>query len=263
MAVDASGNVFVADFYNSAVKEIVAVNGVVSSTSQVNPLGSGFSDPYGVAVDGSGNVFVADNANSAVKEIVAVNGVVSSTSQVNPVGSGFNRPISVAVDASGNVFVADNGNSAVKEIELAAANFSTVNVGSTSPTMLVPFTFDTLGTPGGWSVLPTVPSPLSPDFTEVTGSTTCSTSAIYNQGDTCSVAVQFTPRYAGLRMGAVQLKDAGGNVIATAHLRGLGVGPQIAFPSNTTVNPVGGGFNNPSWRGGGRQRQRLRRRLRQ
>ena len=90
-----------------------------------------------------------------------------------------------------------------------------------------------------------MPSTLSPDFTEVTGSTTCSTSAIYNQGDTCSVAVQFTPRYAGLRMGAVQLKDAGGNVIATAHLRGLGVGPQIAFPSNTTVNPVGSGFSNP------------------
>ena len=70
-------------------------------------------------------------------------------------GSGFNRPTGVAVDASGNVFVADIVNSAVKEIELAAANFSTVNVGSTSPTMLVPFTFDTLGTPGGWSVLPT------------------------------------------------------------------------------------------------------------
>ena len=116
MAVDASGNVFVADYGNSAVKEIVAVNGVVSSTSQVNPVGSGFSYPTSVAVDASGNVFVADYGNSAVKEIVAVNGVVSSTSQVNPVGSGFSGPYGVAVDASGNVFVADDANSAVKEI---------------------------------------------------------------------------------------------------------------------------------------------------
>ena len=116
VAVDASGNVFVADNGNSAVKEIVAVNGVVSSTSPVNPVGSGFSGPTGVAVDASGNVFVADNGNSAVKEIVAVGGVVSSTSQVNPVGSGFSNPSGVAVDGSGNVFVADNGNSAVKEI---------------------------------------------------------------------------------------------------------------------------------------------------
>ena len=49
VAVDASGDVFVADYGNSAVKEIVAVNGVasgqVNSSSTVNTVGSGFSDP--------------------------------------------------------------------------------------------------------------------------------------------------------------------------------------------------------------------------
>jgi len=56
MAVDGSGNVFVADSNNNAVKEIVAVGGVVSSSSTVNTIGSGFETPNGVAVDGSGNV---------------------------------------------------------------------------------------------------------------------------------------------------------------------------------------------------------------
>jgi hypothetical protein len=42
-AVDGSGDVFVADYGNSAVKEIVAVNGVVSSSSTVHTVGSGFS----------------------------------------------------------------------------------------------------------------------------------------------------------------------------------------------------------------------------
>jgi hypothetical protein len=106
VAVDGSGNVFVADF-DSGVKEIVAVNGVVSSSSMVNPVGSGFSSPQGVSVDGSGNVFVADTNHNAVKEIVAVNGVVSSSSTVNTLGSGFSLPEGVAVDGSGNVFVAD------------------------------------------------------------------------------------------------------------------------------------------------------------
>ncbi len=116
VAVDSSGDVFVADTINGAVKEIVAVGGVTSSTSQVLTLGAGFSSPTGIAVDGSGNVFVGDDGSSEVKEIVAVGGITSSTSTVLTLGSGFSYPCGVAVDGSGDVFVADQGHSAVKEI---------------------------------------------------------------------------------------------------------------------------------------------------
>ena len=132
VAVDGSGNVFVADGVSSTVYEIVAVNGMVNSTSAVNPVGSGFGYPTSMAIDGSGNVFVVDYQNSAVYEIVAVNGVVSSSSTVNPVGSGFKQPNGVAVDGSGDVFVGDFGNNAVKEI--VAVN-GVVTSGSTVNTL--------------------------------------------------------------------------------------------------------------------------------
>ena len=119
VAVDASGNVFVADNGNSAVKEIAADGGYTT----VNTLGSGFSYPGGVAVDGSGNVFVADTYNSAVKEIVAAGGYAT----VKTLGSGFSCPWGVAVDGSGNVFVADGCSRTVKEI-VAAGGYTTVNV---------------------------------------------------------------------------------------------------------------------------------------
>jgi hypothetical protein len=45
VAVDGNGNVFVADSRNNAVMEIVAVGGVVSSSSTVKTIGSGFSSP--------------------------------------------------------------------------------------------------------------------------------------------------------------------------------------------------------------------------
>ena len=117
VAVDGSGNVFVADYGDNAVKEIVAAGGYAT----VNTLGSGFKSPLGAAVDGSGNVFVADFGHSAVKEILAAGGYVT----VNTIASGFNTPAGVAVDGSGNVFVADFGNGAVKEI-LAAGGYVTV-----------------------------------------------------------------------------------------------------------------------------------------
>jgi hypothetical protein len=60
VAVDRSGNVFVANTFKNEVQEIVAVNGVVSSSSTVNTIGNGFIVPSGVAVDGRGNIFIAD-----------------------------------------------------------------------------------------------------------------------------------------------------------------------------------------------------------
>jgi sugar lactone lactonase YvrE len=117
VAVDGTGNVFVADFGNNAVKEILA-----GGYTTVNTLGSGFSLPYGVAVDGSGNIFVGDSGNNAVKEILAVGGYTT----VDTLGSGFSTPRGVAVDGNGNIFVADTDNNAVKEI-LAVGGYTTVN----------------------------------------------------------------------------------------------------------------------------------------
>jgi uncharacterized repeat protein (TIGR01451 family) len=158
VAVGASGNVFVADTYNFAVKEILApgyttVNSlggfylpsavavdasgnvwvldfqlglkeiVAPGYTTVNPMtGWGFQQAKGVAVDASGNVFVADTLNHRVVEILAAGGYTTG----NTIGSGFSSPYGVAVDASGNVFVVDWLNSNVKEI-LKVGGYTTVN----------------------------------------------------------------------------------------------------------------------------------------
>jgi DNA-binding beta-propeller fold protein YncE len=102
-------------------------------------LGSGFSNPTGVAVDGNGNVYVADFGHGTVKEIVAAGG--STTVQTLASGFSFSTPYGVAVDSSGNVYVADKGSAtpgsgAVYEIP-AAGGSTTVNTlggGFSNPT---------------------------------------------------------------------------------------------------------------------------------
>ena len=65
MAVDAAGNVYIADTGNNAIKEWNA------STQQVTTLvSSGLNGPQGVAVDAAGNVYIADSGNNAIKERV-------------------------------------------------------------------------------------------------------------------------------------------------------------------------------------------------
>jgi len=116
LAVDSSGNVYIADEVNNAIKEWNA------RTQQVTTLvSSGLNQPFGVAVDSSGNVYIADSGNNAIKEWNA------STQQVTTlVSSGLNDPRAVAVDASGNVYFADTANNAIKEWNASTQQVATL-----------------------------------------------------------------------------------------------------------------------------------------
>jgi hypothetical protein len=129
VATDSSGNLYVADQANNAVKKIP---GGCASSSCVLTIGGGFSAPFAVAVDGAGNVLVADNGNNAVKEIPS--GCTSSTcvTTLGAVGS----PAGVAVDGSGNVYATDSSDGIVIEIPqgcLAGGCTLTLGGGFNSP----------------------------------------------------------------------------------------------------------------------------------
>jgi sugar lactone lactonase YvrE len=81
------------------------------------------------------------------------------------------------------------------------------------------------------------------DFT--LSSTTCT--GEQTAGNSCTVIVTFSPRFPGLRMGAVQLMDSTGNVLVTTPIQGTGQGPAIAFASTAqiTLPSPANGYNNP------------------
>ena len=85
VAVDGTGNAYVADTNNHTIRKITAA-GVVTTlagTAEVSGSADGtgaaarFSFPSGVAVDGAGNVYVADTGNNTVRKITAA-GVVTT-----------------------------------------------------------------------------------------------------------------------------------------------------------------------------------------
>jgi|HubBroStandDraft_1064217.scaffolds.fasta_scaffold00061_38 sugar lactone lactonase YvrE len=128
VAVDAGGDVFVADSFNMLVKEIPAAEGrgVVRSLGTPAALAIG-----GLAPDGKGNVFVTDLATDTVGEILATGGY-------RTIAGGFSQPRGLVLDSSGNLFVADTGNNAVKEIPAAGgyAAVDTVATGLPAPAAL-------------------------------------------------------------------------------------------------------------------------------
>ena len=106
VAVDGSGNIYVADAYNKRVLKLTpsASGGFTQST-----VGTGLNIPYGVAVDGSGNVYIADiYLTTLLKETPSGNGYIQST-----IGNSLYDAVSVAVDKQGNVFGVEINNSFV------------------------------------------------------------------------------------------------------------------------------------------------------
>lgn len=111
VAVDAAGNVYVADYGNNLVKKIPVGGG-----APVN-IGSGFNHPTGLAVDVAGNVYVSEADNNLVKKLP-----FGSSTPVS-IGSslGFNQPVGLAVDAARNLYIADYGNNDVKELPVSGS----------------------------------------------------------------------------------------------------------------------------------------------
>jgi len=137
VAVDGSGNVYVADFDNQAIRKLTP-SGVVTTLaggSFGSADGSGaaaqFSNPSGVAVDGSGNIYVADNANDLIRMITpggvvtTLAGLAETSGSTDGVGSAalFTNPAYLAVDGSGNLYVNDTGNYTIRKGAVAPDAF--------------------------------------------------------------------------------------------------------------------------------------------
>ena len=126
VAVDSSGNVYIADSHNARIRKLaggnlttVAGNGNVSYAGDGGPATKAeLNAPQAVAVDNAGNLYIADTANHVVREVTAA-GTISTIAGNGSAGSGTNQlngPQGVAVDGSGNVYVADTGNSRVVKV---------------------------------------------------------------------------------------------------------------------------------------------------
>jgi len=132
-AVDAAGNIYVADPSNNRIRKI-SVAGEVTNFAGSGLRGSSdgmgttasFSYPADIAIDGSGNIFVADTYNNKIRKI-APDGMVSTLAGTGSVGSlngkgsvaSFNYPYGLTVDDVGNVYVSDRENHQIRKISPA------------------------------------------------------------------------------------------------------------------------------------------------
>ena len=134
VAVDAAGNVWVADTQNGTMRlvtpagVVTTVAGTAGQFGAVDGTGAAaqFYYSFGVAVDGAGDAYVADSLNSIIRKVTTA-GVVTTFAGTAPYGDGdgtgsaaaFYYPAGTAVDTGGNVYVADTYNHTIRKITAA------------------------------------------------------------------------------------------------------------------------------------------------
>jgi len=151
VALDAQGNLYIADSANNVIRRVDAKTGIITTVAgdyaadEASDGLGGFSgdggqatsarldDPQGVAVDGAGDLFIADTFNNAIREVTpagTISTVVNSASASGgapsqggessgaaPSASHLNTPYGVAIDQStGTLYIADTSNEEIAEV---------------------------------------------------------------------------------------------------------------------------------------------------
>jgi len=158
VAVNAQGDVFIADTYNNRVVKVTPQGKVVAVAGDGKAGYSGdgglgafaeLNEPTGVAVDAKGNLYIADSANNVIRRVDAKTGIITTVAgdyaadKADDGLGGFsgdggpatsarlNAPQGVAVDGAGDLFIADTFDNAIREVTPAGVISTVVNSAST------------------------------------------------------------------------------------------------------------------------------------
>ncbi len=246
VAVDAAGNVYIADRHNQRIR-MVTPGGTISTVAGsggasfsgayggdgASPAAASLSRPSGVSVDAGGNIYIADTGNQRIRIIAGgAGGTIGSVAGSNQQGfagdagaatnATLNMPRAVAANGSGGLAIADKLNQRIRTTTLPSLSFANSGVGILSTPQSV-----TLANTGSAPI--TVSSiVLSGAFTTATGGSCTATPITLAAGANCTESIAFLPTAFGPASGSVVLSGSG--VIPQTILLG-----GTALQSTTTV----------------------------
>jgi len=146
IALDATGNLYIADEYNNVIRKVDASTKIITTVAgngghgyagdggQATAASLGYV--VGVAVDANGNIYIADQTNNRIRKVTNATKIITTIAGNGAAGfSGdggaasaaqVNRPTYLQVDVAGNLYINDLGNNRVRKITAATNNINTI-----------------------------------------------------------------------------------------------------------------------------------------
>lgn len=146
VAVDKSGNLYIADENNNRIRKVVLSTGIITTVAGNGTTGfSGdgglatnaeFDDPTAVGVDPSGNFYITDTVNQRIRKVTVATGIINTVAGNGTAGfagdggpatsAELYEPLGVATDSSGNIFIVDFDNCRIREVTVSTGIINTV-----------------------------------------------------------------------------------------------------------------------------------------
>ena len=232
VALDTAGNVYVASAFN--------VEKITADGTNATTLPAGLTNSFGIAFDAVGNMYFCELGTNCIKKMTT-SGTVSIFAGSNTGASGyadgagttasFNIPKGLTIDKAGNLYVADYGNNRIRKIT-AAGMVTTINCVVTQPTGLVlDITGDLI-----------VSIPLFQDIYRLTISgqlTALAGSSTAGYVDNVGIKASFNQPF-GLaidNIGNIYVADRGNNSIRKVSVQGYSISP--ALPAGLRMDSTG------------------------
>ena len=173
VAIDAAGNIYIADTFNSVIRLVTKSTGIITTlagTGSGGYTGDGglataakMNSPSGVAIDTAGNIYIADSSNAKVRLVTKSTGIITAfATDVNACG--------IALDIKGHIYMACPYDSIIQLIALTAPTSTptatpTLSPASTSTPSLNPTYTPTITPTATPTKAPTTTPTATPTYT--------------------------------------------------------------------------------------------------
>jgi sugar lactone lactonase YvrE len=145
VAVDAGGNLYIAEWYNNRVRKVNVSTGIISTIAgNGGHLFSGdggpatqaeLNSPEGLAIDAAGNIYISDSLNHRVRK-VSTSGIITTIAGTGSPGfngdgparsAELNDPAGLVLDSSAsNLYIADQANHRIRRLNLGSGLLTTI-----------------------------------------------------------------------------------------------------------------------------------------
>ena len=150
VALDGAGDLFIADTGNSAIREVSATTGFISTVAGTGIPGfnsdgilavnAELNGPSSLSLGPDGSLYIADTTNQRIRMVTAATSMITTiagTGNQGYSGDGglatvamLNAPAAVLLDPAGNIYVADSGNNRIREINVTTYDIQTLSGGN-------------------------------------------------------------------------------------------------------------------------------------